>query len=75
MNFGKAGVKISRLALGLGFRGQSDADEGERAIERAIELGINFIDCANVYGLEDDRANAGTSEQILGRVLKRHRND
>ncbi len=75
VNFGKAGVKVSRLALGLGFRGQSDAAEGERAIERAIELGINFIDCANVYGLEDDRANAGTSEQILGRVLKRHRDD
>ena len=75
VNFGKAGVKVSRLALGLGFRGQSDADEAERAIERAIELGINFIDCANVYGLGDDRANAGSSEQILGRVLKRHRDD
>ena len=75
VNFGKAGVKVSRLALGLGFRGQTDADEGERAIEHAIELGINFIDCANVYGLGDDRVEAGTSEQILGRALKRHRDD
>ncbi|MEE8362945.1 MAG: aldo/keto reductase [Dehalococcoidia bacterium] len=75
VNFGKAGVKVSRLAFGLGFRGQADADEAERVIERAIELGINFIDCANVYGLGDDRVSAGTSEEILGRVLKRRRDD
>ena len=74
-NFGTAGLKVSRLAFGLGFRGQSDPKEAERVVERAIELGINFLDCANVYGLNDDRANAGTSEQILGRVLKRHRDD
>jgi aryl-alcohol dehydrogenase-like predicted oxidoreductase len=75
VNFGRAGLKVSRLAFGLGFRGQADPDAAERVIERAIELGINFIDCANVYGLNDDRANAGTSEQILARVLKRHRDD
>ncbi|MBT3943185.1 MAG: aldo/keto reductase [Chloroflexi bacterium] len=75
INFGKAGVKVSRLALGLGFRGQSDRAAAQRTIEHAIELGINFIDCANVYGMNDDRANAGTSEEILGRVLKSHRDD
>ena len=75
INFGTAGLKVSRLAFGLGFRGQSDPTEAERVIERAIELGINFIDCANVYGLEDDHKNAGTCEEILGRVLKRHRDD
>lgn len=73
--FGNTGLKVSRLAFGLGFRGQSDPVAAERTIERAIELGINFIDCANVYGLEDNRANIGTSEQILGRVLKSHRED
>ena len=75
VNFGHSGLKVSRLAYGLGFRGQSDATEAERTIERAIELGINFIDCANIYGLEDDRSNAGSSEQILAKVLKRHRDD
>ena len=75
INFGHSGLKVSRLAYGLGFRGQSDATEAERTIERAIELGINFIDCANIYGLEDDRSNAGSSEQILAKVLKRHRDD
>jgi len=73
--FGSTGLNVSRLAFGLGFRGQADAGLAERTIERAIDLGINFIDCANVYGLEDDRANIGTSEQILSRVLKHHRDD
>ena len=75
VNFGRAGVKVSRLAYGLGLRGQNNADEAERVIERGIELGINFIDCANVYGFNDQRENAGTGEQVLARVLKRHRDD
>ena len=75
VNFGKAGIKVSRLTFGLGLRGVGDPDTAERLIEYAIERGINFIDCANVYGLNDDPTHAGTSEQILARVLKRHRDD
>ncbi|MDA1258878.1 MAG: aldo/keto reductase [Chloroflexi bacterium] len=75
VNFGKAGVKVSRLALGLAFRRQPDADIAERTVERAIELGINFLDCANAYGLNNDGTTRGTSEEVLGRVLKRHRGD
>ncbi|MBT3943184.1 MAG: aldo/keto reductase [Chloroflexi bacterium] len=75
VNFGKAGVKVSRLALGLAFRRQPDADIAERTVERAIEHGINFIDCANAYGLNNDGTTRGTSEEVLGRVLKRHRDD
>ncbi|MBV7329574.1 aldo/keto reductase [Chloroflexi bacterium TSY] len=70
INFGSAGVKVSRLALGLGFRGQPDSAAAQRVIEHAIERGINLIDCANIYGMMDDRANIGQSEKILGRVLK-----
>ncbi len=75
INFGRAGVKVSRLAFGLGLRGVSDPDAAERLMEHAVERGINFIDCANVYGLNDAREYAGTAEQILSRVLKRHRDD
>ena len=75
VNFGKAGVKVSRLALGLAFRRQPDASIAERTVERAIEHGINFIDCANAYGLNNNGTSPGTSEQVLGRVLKRHRDD
>ncbi|HCL28119.1 MAG TPA: hypothetical protein DIC52_06760 [Candidatus Latescibacteria bacterium] len=75
VTLGRSGMKVSRLAYGLGLRGQADADEAERVIERAVELGINFIDCANIYGFNDARENAGTSERVLARVLKRHRDD
>ena len=45
------GLELHRESIvietyGLGFRGHSDAGAAERAIERAVELGINFIDCA-----------------------------
>lgn len=75
VNFGKAGVQVSRLALGLGFRGQGDEAEAQRVIEHTIDQGINLIDCANVYGTMDDRANIGRSEVILGKALKGKRDD
>ena len=75
VNFGSAGVQVSRLALGLGFRGQGDEAEAQRVIEHTIDQGINLIDCANVYGTMDDRANIGRSEVILGKALKGKRDD
>jgi 1-deoxyxylulose-5-phosphate synthase len=75
VNFGTAGIKVSRLALGLGLRGQRDEAAAERLINTALDGGINLIDCANVYGLMDDRAYAGRSEVILGRAIKGRRDD
>jgi len=76
VNFGTAGVKVSRMALGLGFRGQFDEDEAERVILTALDSGINLIDCANVYGFMDDqRNNGGSSEKVLGKALKDRRDD
>lgn len=75
VNFGSAGVKVSRLALGLGFRGQEDEAEAQKVIERALDLGVNLIDCANIYGPMDDRANIGRSEVILGKALKGKRDE
>ncbi len=75
VNFGQAGVQVSRLALGLGFRGQGDEAAAQRVIEHTIDQGINLIDCANVYGTMDDRANIGRSEVILGKALKGKRDD
>src|SRR5262245_732658 len=68
--FGTAGVKVSRLALGLGLRGQADEAAAQRLIEYAIDQGVNLIDCANIYGPMDDRSNIGRSEVVLGRALK-----
>ena len=75
VNFGKAGVKVSPLALGLGLRGQADENAAQRLIEHAIDNGINLIDCANIYGPMDDRDNIGRSEVILGKAIKGKRDD
>ena len=76
VNFGKAGVNVSRIALGLGFRGQSDPAEAQKVVERALDLGINFLDCANVYAPTGrDAHDPGQSEGILGRVIKGCRDD
>ncbi len=63
VRLGKAGVKVSRLCLGAGVRGELDEARFVRTIERAIDLGCNFIDCANNYG-------RGRSEPILGQAIK-----
>jgi len=63
------------MALGLGLRQQHDERQAERLIHRAVDNGINLFDCANVYGLGDDRAFIGKSEEILGRALKGNRDD
>ena len=52
-NFGKAGIKVSPICLGTAFRGsRNDEAICVRTIQRALELGCNFVDCANVYGTE-----------------------
>jgi len=73
--FGHSGLKVSRMALGLGLRQQHDEQQAERLIHRAVDMGINLFDCANVYGLGDDREFIGKSEEILGRALKGKRDD
>lgn len=69
---GNTGMKVSRICLGcMGFGDASrwihkwvlDEDNSRPIIRRALELGINFFDTANVYSL-------GASEEILGRALK-----
>ena len=65
---GKTGLKVSVLGFGCGNVGglmvRGSAGERERAIARAIELGINYFDTAPLYG-------DGLSEEHLGAALKR----
>src|SRR5215212_11848079 len=75
VSFGNSGLKVSRMALGLGLRDQHDEQGAERLIHRAVDRGITLFDCANIYGLGDDRAFIGKSEEILGRALTGKRDD
>ena len=74
IQLGRSNLQVSRIALGLGFRGQSSTAQATRLIEHAIEHGINFIDCANKYQLRTGAPDAhGSSEEVLGGVLKGRR--
>ena len=66
-NLGKTGLTVSTLGFGCGNVGgliiRGTPTDRERAVARAIELGINYFDTAPSYG-------DGQSEQNLGQVLK-----
>jgi aryl-alcohol dehydrogenase-like predicted oxidoreductase len=66
---GSTGMEVSRICLGCMSFGTSewrdwvlDEEESRPIIERAIDLGINFFDTANMY-------SGGESERVLGNVL------
>jgi aryl-alcohol dehydrogenase (NADP+) len=70
VKLGSAGLKVSRLCLGTMTYGSRkwrewvlDEDESRPFIRRALELGINFFDTADMY-------SAGASEEVLGRALR-----
>ena len=70
VNLGNTGLKVSRICLGTMTYGSKkwrewvlDEEESLPFIRRALELGINFFDTADMYSL-------GRSEEVLGRALK-----
>jgi aryl-alcohol dehydrogenase-like predicted oxidoreductase len=69
-NLGKTGLKVSRICLGCMSYGLEkerewglNEEQGRPFIKRALELGINFFDTANMYG-------TGRSEEVLGRAVR-----
>ncbi|MFB6081434.1 MAG: aldo/keto reductase [Halanaeroarchaeum sp.] len=72
---GRTGMEVSRIALGCMSFGTSDwrpwvldEEESIEIIERAIDLGINFFDTANMY-------SNGESERVLGTALEGYREE
>jgi aryl-alcohol dehydrogenase-like predicted oxidoreductase len=61
---GSSDLEVSEIALGswLTYGGGVDSSQAEACVAKAFEVGINFIDTANVY-------SGGKAEQFLGEVL------
>ena len=67
VRLGRTGVKVSRLCLGtMNFGPHTSEPDSFAIMDRAFELGINFLDTANVYGW---KRGEGVTEQIVGRWL------
>ncbi|HZO89472.1 MAG TPA: aldo/keto reductase [Chthonomonadaceae bacterium] len=65
VNLGRTALKVSRLCLGtMNFGPQTSEQDSYTIMDRALELGINFFDTANVYGW---KKGEGVTEQIVGR--------
>lgn len=66
---GHSGLTVSRLCLGtMMFGGRTTEVDSAAIIDNARDIGVNFIDTADVY-------NAGESERIVGRAIKGDRDD
>jgi aryl-alcohol dehydrogenase-like predicted oxidoreductase len=64
---GRTGLKVSRLCLGtMNFGPETSEPDAHAIMDRALELGLNFFDTANVYGW---KTGEGVTEQIIGRWL------
>src|SRR5207247_9600460 len=68
----KNGPEVSSLGLGgMGmsdFYGPHDDAESIRVIHRALELGMNFLDTADIYGI-------GRNEELVGRAIRGRRSE
>jgi aryl-alcohol dehydrogenase-like predicted oxidoreductase len=69
---GRTGYRVSEISFGAwaigGNWGSVDDDESLKALHRAIDLGVNFIDTADVYG-------DGRSERLIAQALKERSED
>src|SRR5258708_20488359 len=69
-NVGNSGLRVSAVGLGCNNFGRPVDLAGSRAvIHKALDLGITFFDCGDVYG------RRGGAETILGEVLGERRKD
>ena len=68
VHLGRAGVKVSRLCLGtMNFGPETSEADSFAIMDRALELGINFFDTADVYGW---KVGEGWTEQIMGALVR-----
>jgi aryl-alcohol dehydrogenase-like predicted oxidoreductase len=69
---GRTGLKVSTICLGtMQFGWSTDEAAAHRIMSRAVELGCNFLDTADVYSRWVEGNPGGVSETIIGNWLKR----
>ncbi|MBD0315407.1 MAG: aldo/keto reductase [Nitrospiraceae bacterium] len=67
VHLGRSGVSVSRLCLGtMNFGPETSEADSFAIMDRALDLGLNFFDTADVYGW---KLGEGWTEQIVGRWL------
>src|ERR1700752_1849257 len=71
-NMGKTGSKVGIFSLGgqAALERANNFDVAEPIIDRALDLGVNYIDTSSIYGGPER-----WSEQYVGRVMKTRRNE
>ena len=70
VNLGRSGLRVSRLCLGtMIFGTQLDQDGAFAVMDRALDLGMDFIDVADVYPVPPSPDRWGRTEEIVGRWL------
>jgi len=69
-NLGHSGLQVSAVGLGCNnFGMRCDVEQSKAVVHKALDVGINFFDTADIYG------GRGKSEEFLGVALKDHRRD
>ena len=69
-NLGRSGLQVSVVGLGCNnFGRRADLETTRAVVNKALDLGVNLLDTADVYG------GAGLSEQFLGQVLEGRRHE
>ncbi len=72
VKLGNTGIKISQVVIGstnMGWRINEQASH--EVLDKAVELGVNAIDTANIYGKWGEDGYPGRSEDIIGNWLKK----
>jgi len=69
---GSKGLEVSAIGLGCmgmsDFYGETDEAESIATIQRALDLGVNFLDTADMYG-------RGANEELVGKAVKGRRDE
>jgi aryl-alcohol dehydrogenase (NADP+) len=76
VRFGNTGLQVSRICLGtMTFGLQIEEDASRAVLDKAADLGVTFLDTADVYPLGGDLTTVGRTEEIVGRWLQGRRSD